>query len=50
MYLETAEIFNFRGIRHLKINFEEDSSVLIGENSWGKSSLLSALWMMLGTG
>ena len=50
MYLETAEISNFRGIRHLKINFEEDSSVLIGENSWGKSSLLSALWMMLGTG
>ena len=50
MYLETAEIFNFRGIRHLKVSFEEDSSVLIGENSWGKSSLLSALWIMLGNG
>ncbi len=50
MFLEQAEIRNFRGIRELKVDFEEDSTVLIGENSWGKSSLLRALWMALGCG
>ena len=50
MYLEQAEVLNFRGIRHLKIDFESDSTVLIGENSWGKTSLLRALWMLLGRG
>lgn len=50
MYLEQAEVRNFRGIRELKVDFEEDSTVLIGENSWGKSSLLRALWMALGCG
>lgn len=50
MYLQSAEIRNFRGIRHLKVDFEKDTSVLIGENAWGKSSLLYALFMILGRG
>lgn len=50
MYLQSAEILNFHGIRHLKINFEPETSALIGENAWGKSSLLSALWLVLGQG
>ena len=50
MYLQSAEIKNFRGIRHLRIDFEQDSTVLIGENTWGKSSLLYALFMILGRG
>ena len=50
MYLQSAEIQNFRGIRHLAINFERDTTVLIGENAWGKSSLLYALFMILGQG
>ncbi|MCR5535898.1 MAG: DUF2813 domain-containing protein [Succinivibrio sp.] len=50
MFLEGAEVHNFRGIRHLKIDFEPGSTVLIGENSWGKTSLLRALWMVLGRG
>lgn len=50
MYLQSAEIQNFRGIRHLAIDFERDTTVLIGENSWGKSSLLYALFMILGQG
>ena len=48
MYLQSAEIRNFRGIRHLSVDFEKDTSVLIGENAWGKSSLLYALFMILG--
>ncbi len=50
MYLQQAEIRNYRGIRHLKIDFEEGGTVLIGENTWGKSSLLRALWVALGRG
>ncbi len=50
MYLESIEIFNFRGIRHLAVNFEQGSTVLIGENTWGKTSLLALLWEVLGTG
>lgn len=50
MYLEKAEVENFRGVRHLCINFEAQSSVLIGENTWGKSSFLSALYVALGMG
>lgn len=50
MYLQRIEIYNFRGIRHLEVDFRQDSTVLIGENSWGKSSLLMALWKVLGQG
>ncbi|WP_202108648.1 DUF2813 domain-containing protein [Succinivibrio dextrinosolvens] len=50
MYLEKAKVVNFRGIRKLSIHFEDTSTVLIGENHWGKTSLLRALWMVLGQG
>ena len=50
MYLERAKILNFRGIRRLNVDFEEDSTLMIGENHWGKTSLLRALWMLLGRG
>ncbi|MGN1280386.1 MAG: DUF2813 domain-containing protein [Succinivibrio sp.] len=50
MYLERARIENFRGIRKLSVDFEDSSTFLIGENQWGKTSLLRALWMLLGQG
>ena len=50
MYLERAKILNFRGIRRLNVDFEEDSTLMIGENHWGKTSLLTALRMLLGRG
>lgn len=50
MYLYSIELFNFRGIRHLYLDFEQDTTALIGENAWGKSSLLRALWLVLGQG
>ncbi len=46
MLLHRIEIANFRGIKRLSINMDE-LSVLIGENAWGKSSLLDALDIML---
>lgn len=48
MYLDRVIINNYHGLRHLDISFEEFSTVLIGENAWGKSSLLSALYKVLG--
>ncbi len=50
MYLDKIKIFNFRGIRKLKVSFEENNTVLIGENHWGKTSMLGALWCILGQG
>jgi len=48
MKLERIEISGFRGIRRLSLSFDE-LTTLIGENTWGKSSLLDALSVMLPT-
>ena len=46
MLLERVEIVGFRGINRLSLVLEENN-VLIGENAWGKSSLLDALTLLL---
>ncbi|HHR5881823.1 TPA: DUF2813 domain-containing protein [Providencia alcalifaciens] len=46
MYLERVEIYGFRGINRLSLELN-NNTVLIGENSWGKSSLLDALDILL---
>lgn len=46
MQLERIEISGFRGIKRLSIAFDE-LTTLIGENTWGKSSLLDALSVAL---
>lgn len=46
MLLERVEIVGFRGIRRLSLALEQHN-VLIGENTWGKSSLLDALTLLL---
>ncbi len=46
MFLERVEIVGFRGINRLSLLLEQDN-VLIGENAWGKSSLLDALTLLL---
>ncbi|GLO63711.1 ATP-dependent endonuclease [Vibrio sp. MACH09] len=46
MQLERVEISGFRGIRRLSLAFDE-LTTLIGENTWGKSSLLDALTVAL---
>lgn len=47
MFLEKVSLSGFRGIARLDMNFSS-STVLIGENTWGKSSFLRALWCILG--
>ncbi|PMN64406.1 DUF2813 domain-containing protein [Enterovibrio norvegicus] len=46
MKLDRIEIAGFRGIRRLSLSLDE-LTVLIGENAWGKSSLLDALTLCL---
>ncbi|MGF1908555.1 ATP-dependent endonuclease [Vibrio kasasachensis] len=46
MLLERIEIAGFRGIKRLSISFEQ-LTALIGENTWGKSSLLDTLSVAL---
>ncbi|WP_117234091.1 ATP-dependent endonuclease [Vibrio maerlii] len=46
MQLERIEISGFRGIKRLSLQFDQ-LTTLIGENTWGKSSLLDALSVVL---
>ncbi|MEG0279589.1 MAG: ATP-dependent endonuclease [Morganella sp. (in: enterobacteria)] len=46
MILERVEILGFRGINRLSLLLT-NNTVLIGENAWGKSSLLDALTLTL---
>ncbi|MDD1779646.1 ATP-dependent endonuclease [Enterovibrio sp. ZSDZ35] len=46
MKLDRIELSGFRGIRRLSLDLD-DLTVLIGENAWGKSSLLDALSLCL---
>ena len=47
MWLERVEISGFRGINRLSLNIGELNTTLIGENTWGKSSLIEALTIAL---
>ncbi|ABR74812.1 ATP-dependent endonuclease [Actinobacillus succinogenes] len=46
MYLRQCDLVGFRGINRLSIHLRPHM-VLIGENAWGKSSLLAALSLIL---
>jgi putative ATP-dependent endonuclease of OLD family len=47
MFLSELSVENFRGVRQGRLSFD-DTTVLIGENDCGKSSLLDALARVLG--
>ncbi|MCC4263045.1 ATP-dependent endonuclease [Oceanimonas baumannii] len=49
MYLEHVHIRNFLGINQLSLPLDQ-STVLMGENAWGKTSLFRALWRLMGRG
>ena len=46
MILEKVEVVGFRGLNNLTLPLEQ-RNVLIGENAWGKSSLLDVLSLLL---
>lgn len=49
MRIATLEVANYRGIASARVDFDE-TTVLIGENDCGRSSLLSALHLALASG
>ncbi|WP_392563711.1 DUF2813 domain-containing protein [Orbus wheelerorum] len=46
MYLVQVDIQGYKGINHLVLNLNKDNNILIGENRWGRSSLISALMLL----
>jgi predicted ATP-binding protein involved in virulence len=47
MHVEQLELTNFRGIRHLVLEFPTQTTVLVGINGVGKSAVLDALAILL---
>lgn len=46
MFIEQIDIEGFRGISRISLKLNSKTSVLIGENRWGRSSLISALMLL----
>ncbi|MCO6551605.1 MAG: DUF2813 domain-containing protein [Gilliamella sp.] len=46
MFIEQIDISGFKGISQLSLKLNASSSVLMGENRWGRSSLISALQLL----
>lgn len=49
MFLEHIQIRNFMGLNQLSLTLNQ-STALMGENAWGKTSLFRALWRLMGQG
>ncbi len=49
MYLKNIEIQNFKGIRKKSLDFDSTFTVLIGDNGSGKTSVLDAISIGIGT-
>lgn len=47
MYLKQLTIKNFRAIDYLKISFNKDLNIIVGENNSGKSAVIDALRICL---
>lgn len=47
MFIKSADIYNYRGIEKLNVEFREGINLLIGDNGTGKTSLLSAISIVL---
>ena len=49
MLIKELHIQNFRRFEDLKLSFEDDLTVLVARNGHGKSSVLEAITILLGT-
>ena len=49
MLIKELHIQNFRRFEDLRVSFEEDLTVLVARNGQGKSSILEAVTILLGT-
>lgn len=48
MHLRHVSIANFRALKEFQLRLRPDSTILVGENQWGRTSLLLALERALG--
>lgn len=49
MYLSKLSIQNFRSIKDVTIDFQKDLNIFVGKNNTGKSSIIDAIRLALGT-
>ncbi len=49
MYLNSLELRNFRKFEELHIGFDRQLTVLVGDNGYGKSAVVDAAAIALGT-
>ena len=50
MHLAHVEVRNFRCLRELRVDLQQDLNLLVGRNNVGKTSLLAAIRHALGAG
>ena len=46
MFLKSLQLTNFRSYTHLDLNFDQRSTILVGNNAAGKSNLLEAIYLL----
>ena len=46
MYIKKLEIENFRNYKSLKIDFDEKTTILFGDNGQGKTNILEAVFYL----
>ncbi|TAN00429.1 MAG: DUF2813 domain-containing protein [Chitinophagaceae bacterium] len=50
MYLSLIHIQNYKGNKNLKVNFNKDINIIIGENGSGKTALIDAIRLFYNLG
>ncbi len=48
MKVKKLEIQNFRNIKDISLNFDDEINVICGENAQGKTNIIEALWLFSG--
>lgn len=43
MIIEKIKLVNFRNHENYELDFKKDTTLILGENGWGKTSILEAL-------
>ena len=46
MIIKSIELTNFRNHSHYQLNCEDEVSLILGENGWGKTSILEAIYIL----
>ena len=49
MYISELKLENFRKYKNLNIKFNEGLNVIVGENNSGKTAIIDAMRILLGT-